>query len=100
MSAHRRTWLGVFPRAAAGVSCCALLVVLSGCQVNPERHAGSSNAALDIEVVGSVDGCTIYRFFDGRTVHFVRCGQNVTTQDSHMEGKYTMQDDVSTVVRK
>ena len=78
-----------------------LALVLTGCSVEPERTIKSSNQKLDVHVIGTVDGCTIYRFDDGETVHFVRCiGSPIAEAEwSDMHGKVSVRHQVETITQ-
>lgn len=63
----------------------ALLLAATGCQ----REAQESGRAGDVQIekLFTHDGCTAYRFYDGRTVHFVRCGARTETTWNRSCGK-------------
>jgi hypothetical protein len=44
-----------------------------------EGVAPASNGAFDVERLFVVDGCTMYRFYDGlRPIYFARCDKSTT----------------------
>lgn len=52
----------------------AIGMAMMGCNPIPaERTLETSNPAVAVEQLAQVDGCTIYRFEDGRTHYFVQC---------------------------
>jgi hypothetical protein len=55
-------------------------LVLGGCQKEAEQAAPSSNPGFRVERLFEHDGCTVYRFYDDRTVYFVRCGGEARTE--------------------
>ena len=60
----------------------ALAILLTACQKPPEtsKRAGSS---FDVEKLFTVDGCTVYRFYDDRTVYFTDCQGATRWTESH-----------------
>lgn len=64
------------------------VAVLSGCQKAPEssRTAGQG---FNVEKLFTVDGCTVYRFYDDRSVYFTNC--NGATQWQQSCGKNCQQ---------
>lgn len=63
-----------------------LLALLAGCQKDPESSRGVG--AFRIERLFEVDGCTVYRFYDDRTVYFTKCdGAKSNTAYSESCGK-------------
>lgn len=61
----------------------AALVVACGCHKKGE-YTPMQVAADNYEVgkLFTVDGCTVYRFYDGRFVYFTSCNGNTHWQDS------------------
>ena len=63
------------------------LLALAGCQKNPESTAHVGND-FKVAKLFEYDGCTVYRFYDDRTVYFTRCeGNKPTTAYSESCGK-------------
>lgn len=62
-----------------------LLALLAGCKEAPEssKHVGN----FKVEKLFEVDGCTVYRFYDDRTVYFTNCGNKPTTSYTESCGK-------------
>jgi hypothetical protein len=55
------------------------LLLSSSCAVRPERLSQSSNAGLQVALLGSAEGCQIFRFGDnGYDHYFVKCGAGVS----------------------
>lgn len=57
---------------------CVLAVVLSvllcaGCENDPERSATTSNGTIKVDTLFHHEGCTVYRFYDSRTVYYAKC---------------------------
>lgn len=50
-----------------------MLALLAACAAPAESRAASSNSAIPVEVLFTVDGCTVYRFVDTRSHYFARC---------------------------
>lgn len=64
----------------------ASLLALAGCQKAPESTKGVNG--FKVEKLFDYDGCTVYRFYDDRTVYFTRCeGSKPTTAYSESCGK-------------
>jgi hypothetical protein len=63
------------------------LTLLAGCQGTPESTVVVGTGGYKVERLFTVDGCTAYRFNDGRTVHFVQCGHTVQTSWQENCGK-------------
>jgi 4-amino-4-deoxy-L-arabinose transferase-like glycosyltransferase len=47
------------------------------------------------QVVSEVDGCTVYRFYDGRFHYFTRCGCYPTRTDASLPGKGNKTETIS-----
>ena len=62
-----------------------LAVLLSACQKAPEstKHVGD----FQVQRLFEVDGCTVYRFYDDRTVYFTNCNNRATTTYQENCGK-------------
>ena len=61
------------------------VLFLSACQKNPEssRHVGD----FQVQRLFEVDGCTVYRFYDDRTVYFTKCDGRANTSYTESCGK-------------
>lgn len=59
------------------------MLLLAGCQKNPESttHVGND---FKVQKLFEVDGCTVYRFHDDRTVYFTKC-DGVRSNTSYTE---------------
>ena len=55
------------------------LVVLSGCAKEPESVGNSTNKDIEVETLFRYEGCTMYRFVDGRSHYFARCENSTET---------------------
>jgi hypothetical protein len=79
-------------------------LLLAGCsQTEPEKTLATSNPQFEVDVIGKVDGCTIYRFRDsGRPHYFVKCAdgaaQTMTNQNCGKNCQY--QDHIPTVTTR
>lgn len=65
--------------------CVGILAITACEEAKPERSIPSSNATLGVEVMGTFDGCTLYRV-NGMAdrVYVTRCGQDrVDTLAAH-----------------
>jgi hypothetical protein len=71
------------------ITIAALSALLSACEKDPEstRNAGKG---FDVEKLFTVDNCTVYRFYDARTVYFTNC--NGSTQWQEGCGKACTED--------
>lgn len=57
-----------------------LLIVLSGCDVDPVSQSNTNNKEIQVDLLFTHDGCNVYRFNDGGNNHyFVKC-RDATTQ--------------------
>jgi len=69
------------------------IVTLSSCTRKAEESRTSGD--FQVEKLFTHDGCTAYRFYDGRYVYYTTCG--VTTSSTHSCGKScTQSDEVTT----
>jgi hypothetical protein len=73
---------------AFALICAALL---SGCEKQAEVSAKAGD--VTVERLFTYDGCTAYRFEDGRTVHFVRCDTRTETSWRYSCGKNCVRTD-------
>ena len=79
----------------------ALIAVLglaiTGCTKDPERVNTAGAGGFQVNTLFTHEGCTVYRFYDARTVYYVKCENgSARTSEEHMEGKVTVQNSVST----
>ena len=72
------------------------LLLLAGCAMEPQEQRSTTNRNLAVEILGEVDGCTIYRFYDIYHRYFVRCGVKVATDYHVPSGKSRRPDAIST----
>ena len=71
-------------------------LALAGCS-NEGEPVSSSNKEIKVEKLLTVDGCTVYRFFDAGRHYFVKCeGEDVTRTESRA-GKKTTSIDTAVV---
>lgn len=56
----------------------ALVAILMSCQKEAQSSKTSGN--YKVEFLFEVDGCKIYRFYDGRTVYFSDCRGKIDEQ--------------------
>ncbi len=56
-----------------------LLIVLSGCTVDPVTQSNTNNKAIQVDLLFTHDGCNVYRFTDGEYHYFVKC-KDASTQ--------------------
>lgn len=63
-----------FPRAWHIGGLCLLLI---GCSVQEESSEPSSNSEIKVQKLFHHEGCTVYRFYDARTVYYVTCGNGI-----------------------
>lgn len=62
------------------------VLALTACQKAPESAKGVNG--FKVEKLFDYDGCTVYRFYDDRTVYFTRCdGMKPTTAYTESCGK-------------
>ena len=70
-------------------------LILSGCGGTPEGHPKSSNPSFNVERLFEVDGCRVYRFWDGLAArYFANCPGSVSWHRN--SGKTTVPEDVPT----
>lgn len=63
-----------------------MLLALMGCQKEAEQsQAAGSNFKVD--KLFTVDGCTVYRFTDARTVYFTNCRGSASYSYQQTNGK-------------
>lgn len=74
-------------------------VALVACQKSPEQSTHKGQGGFNVETLFTHEGCTVYRFYDDRTVYYTNCvGQ---AQSQHSCGKNcTTTDIVTTTVSK
>lgn len=79
----------------------ALVLVALGCKNEAESVVLSSNHNFDVEKLFDVDGCTVYRFTDGRSHYFARCERSVSVSETqyyhHGKSGHTESHEVVTV---
>ena len=51
----------------------AFLVLLSGCQKEAEGTQVAGSGGFNVQKLFTVDGCSVYRFWDARTVYYTNC---------------------------
>ena len=74
-----------------------LALTVAGCSKNAERTEIRGAGGFEVQTLFTHEGCTVYRFYDDRTVYFVKCENgSARTSEEHMEGKVTVQNSVST----
>lgn len=56
----------------------ALVAILSSCQKEAQTTEKAGN--YEVQFLFEVDGCKIYRFYDGRTVYFSDCRGKIDEQ--------------------
>ena len=78
--------------AAAGLTIVALLfaaLIVLGFALGVNHLIAPTPEARDAArvpvAIGAADGCTVYRFVDGGTHYFARCGGTVTTTKNYTE---------------
>ncbi len=63
-------------------------LLLAGCNVEAERSVASTNNRFQPEQLFSTEGCTVFRFHDGRRAHyFAKCKAGATTSSTYSCGK-------------
>lgn len=68
-----------------------MLLTLAGCQKQAETTQKVGN--YKVEKLFTHEGCTTYRFYDGRTVYYTNCAEsNTSTQYSESCGKHCSRD--------
>lgn len=61
------------------------LVILAGC-TKPAEKAHQVNTNFKVETLFTHDGCTVYRFEDGRVHYFTDCSGSTSTTASCGKG--------------
>jgi len=65
----------------------AAALALAGCEGEALERKATENRDFQVETLFHIDGCQVYRFYDGRRVHFVRCGAHTRTEWRESCGK-------------
>ena len=70
-----------------------LLTIMMLTLVSCERKAEETKSSGDfkVEKLFTLDGCTSYRYYDGRTIHYTTCG--VTSTSTYSCGKNCTQEE-------
>lgn len=63
------------------------LSTLTGCREEQVEAVPTDNPTFEVVKLFTVDGCTIYRFDDGRRVHFADCRGSVSNQERYVCGR-------------
>jgi hypothetical protein len=50
-----------------------LVLATAGCHASAVAESPTNNAELEVQVLFTHDGCTVYRFFDVGAHYYVRC---------------------------
>lgn len=71
-----------------------LVLTLAGCQKEAEQsQAAGSNFKVD--KLFTVNGCTVYCFFDARTVYFTNCSGSASYEYRQSNGKSSSTHDMT-----
>lgn len=63
----------------------SLVGILFSCQKEAQSVNKSGN--YNVEFLFEVNGCKVYRFYDGRTVYFSDCSGQISEQHTTRSGK-------------
>lgn len=58
------------------------VITLAGCQKEAEFHQTAGTGGFNVEKLFTVEGCSVYRFKDYRTVYYTNCSGSTQTQQS------------------
>lgn len=62
----------------------AALLVLSGCYKSPESSSSAgAGGGITVAKLLTVDGCTVYRFYDGGFRYFTNCSGSTEWTERH-----------------
>lgn len=76
-------------------------LAIAGCYKHAERSETRGAGGFEVQTLFTHEGCTVYRFYDARTVYFVRCEDGKAfTNEEHMEGRTTVANEVHTEMVK
>jgi hypothetical protein len=67
-----------------------LLAVLSLSACQKQAEQATHTGAYNVETLFTHDGCTVYRFYDGRTIYYTNC--KGSTQHTESCGKNCTED--------
>lgn len=70
------------------------LLALAGCQKQAEQTQ-AAGSDFQVDKLFTVDGCTVYRFQDARTVYFTNCSGSASYSYSQQSGKARVTHDVT-----
>ena len=75
----------------------AMLVLVTGCYKAAEHTETKGVGEFEVETLFTHEGCTVYRFEDGRTRYFVKCQNgDASTMTSHSAGKTVFDGTITT----
>ena len=74
----------------------AAVVLLSGCYKDPESTT-SAGRDFSVDKLFTVDGCTVYRFWDSKAVYFSNCKGRTEYDYNTQSGKINTTHKVQTV---
>jgi hypothetical protein len=71
-----------------------VLLFLTGCTNEPLNRQKTDNNEIVVDTLFTKDGCTVYRFYDSRSVYFVKCNSGeAQTQSYYSCGKGCVKHD-------
>lgn len=79
------------------------VIALSACQKQAEDESTVGTGGIKVEKLFTHDRCTVYRFYDGRTVYYTDCRGAASWSESYPCGKAaicTRKVDVPTSVQE
>jgi hypothetical protein len=69
----------------------SIIFLLFGCKNPEESTVKTSNASFELQKLFEHDGCSVYRFYDGRSIYYTTCIGS--TQTRYSCGKHCIRDD-------
>lgn len=54
------------------------ILFLSGCYANPISTIKTDNKDIDVKLLFSHEGCSVYRFEDAGTHYYTNCGETIS----------------------
>jgi len=72
------------------------LILFTSCKREPTEVVKTNNTNFNVELLFEVDGCKVYRFWDGGYKYFTTCNGSVNwkTGDKHSDKK-----EIQTVIK-
>jgi hypothetical protein len=69
---------------------------LSSCKRDPKEIMKTDNKNFEVQLLFEIDGCKVYRFFDGDFKYFTTCNGSVSSKTTE---KHARNFEIQTVVK-